>query len=435
MAAVADSRRIRRLRRILLASLMLVVALPAGQASAATISGTAFQDADRNAVRGADEAPFAAHQLYLFDSIGSYLGTTTTDAGGHFAFSDLGDGRYRVRYASPTWWELRNDWAPTTTGSLEPERWIDVAGDAVADFGWRPIVRATVAGAPLTRYTGSSGLVAESYNDVLTAREVHDAAVQGSIGAEAASVVIRFGLGTGSTTSTSVAQENGRYTNFRAFVNVDYVSWLDGRDVTLSHEYGHAWSLYRAYVLQQDPTLKTYLDARGIAGDLRLGSSHAWSPRELVAEDYRQLLGSATARAATQENKDLPPAGAVPGLRDFLTGPFSGPVTIEPAPAPQPAPLMVTGVAVSPQPVKTSGMVGFTLSAPASATIGIRDDRGALVRTLRSGWTLPGGSASLKWDRLDAAGRKVRRGTYTAVVDAVDDRAVSVRASVAFQVS
>ena len=420
---------------MLLAGLVLVVTLPAGQAAAATISGTAFQDADRNGARDADEAPFAAHQLYLLDGDGSYLGTTTTDAGGHFTFSDLADGRYRVRYASPTWWELRKDWAPTTTGSLDPERWIDVAGSALADFGWRPIVRATVAGAPLTRYTGSSGLVAESYNDVLTAREVHDAAVEGTIGAEAARVVIRFGLGSGSTTSTSVAQENGLYTNFNAFVNVDYVTWLDGRDVTLSHEYGHAWSLYRAYVRQQDPTLKTYLDARGIAGDPRLGSSHAWSPGELIAEDYRQLLGSATARAATQENRDLPPAAAVPGLREFLTGPFSGSVTIPSAPAPEPAPLMVTGVSVSPQPVKTSGMVGFTLSAPASATIAIRDDRGALVRTLRTGWTLPGGSAGVKWDRLDEAGRKVRRGIYTAVVDAVDDRAVSVRASVAFQVS
>ena len=84
-------------------------------------------------------------------------------------------------------------------------------------------------------------------------------------------------------------------------------------DRTLFHEYGHAWSLYNAYLVQQDPALTAYLRARGLLGDPRLGTSYAWDPRELIAEDYRQLFGSPNAQLGGQINRDVPLAKESPG--------------------------------------------------------------------------------------------------------------------------
>ena len=35
----------------------------------------------------------------------------------------------------------------------------------------------------------------------------------------------------------------------------------------MSHEYGHAWSLYYDTIVQQEGTLASYLKARGLDGD------------------------------------------------------------------------------------------------------------------------------------------------------------------------
>jgi len=119
-------------------------------------------------------------------------------------------------------------------------------------------------------------------------------------------------------------QTNGIYTDYNATSNVSYVSWLDG-DGELFHEYGHAWSLYNAYIVQQDPTLAAYLRARGLFGDPRIGTSYAWDTKEMIAEDYRQLFGTASAQGLTQMNRDIPAAKDVPGLKDFLAGVFTKP--------------------------------------------------------------------------------------------------------------
>ena len=120
-------------------------------------------------------------------------------------------------------------------------------------------------------------------------------------------------------------QSNGVYTSYHATVYVPYVSWLDSGDRTLFHEYGHAWSLYYAHIVQQDPTLSAYLEARGVAGDARVGTSYGWDPKEMIAEDYRQLFGSPNARQGGQINTDLPPAQDVAGLAEFLRDTFTNP--------------------------------------------------------------------------------------------------------------
>jgi hypothetical protein len=412
-----------RLALFLAASVVLTLAIvhaPAGAAATGDISGVAFQDLDRDGVQDPGEAPYAGHQLYLFESPSSaYVGTTLTDAAGRYEFLGLRNGDYVVELEGSSWSTLRRDWAPTTTGSVLPRHLVHLSGAARADFGWRPIVRSTTIGAPVSAFAGPSGLRVESYDDVVTAREVHDVLVQGLVGVEATAVTVRFDIG-GDTTSTAVSlDEAGRYERYGATVSVSYLGWLDGGPMKAVHEYGHAWSLYHAYVTQQDPTLAAYLAARGLVGDPRLGTSHAWAPRELIAEDYRQLLGAPSARAASQENTAIAPAAQVPGLLEFLRGTFTSAAPSTTGEEPAPSTLAVADLAVSPTPVRSAATVAWSATAPASVTVAVTNAKGATVRTLLRDAARPDGASSIGWDRTNDAGRRVGKGTYTVTVRAV----------------
>lgn len=85
----------------------------------------------------------------------------------------------------------------------------------------------------------------------------------------------------------------------------------------VGHEYGHVWENYYRWT-NWSGNFDAYLQARGLLGDDRLGSSKCWQPYEIIAEDYRQLFGSGEALTLTQCNKDIPAAQDVPGLLDFL---------------------------------------------------------------------------------------------------------------------
>ena len=144
------------------------------------------------------------------------------------------------------------------------------------------------------------------------------------VGQEAPYATIRFDLLSTGTTTTAATALNGVYVSFHATSNISYHSWLE-QNGELFHEYGHAWSLYYAYMVQQDPTLAAYLQTRGLTADPRIGTSYAWNPREMIAEDYRELFGDSNAQADDQMNRDIPLAKDVPGLRDFLSGSFMRP--------------------------------------------------------------------------------------------------------------
>ena len=99
-------------------------------------------------------------------------------------------------------------------------------------------------------------------------------------------MTVRFDLGAGDTTVTTAPQDSsGRYTNYSASIYLDYENWLTYGDANLDHEYGHAWSLYNAYMTQQDPSFAGYLKARGLTNDPRLDTSHAWNRREMRSVD------------------------------------------------------------------------------------------------------------------------------------------------------
>ena len=435
---------------LLAAVLLTLLPAPGRAAGTSVISGAAYEDTNRNGVKDAGELALVGQGIYLSDASGvTPLGSTSTDAAGNYRFSGLSDGQYRLDYDPEQWWARRAEWVPSTTGGALPRMTVSLAGTATADFGWRRIVRSTDAATPISTYTGQNGITVKSYDDVVGARTLYDTLMAGSlIGAEAPNVTVWFDYANDPNfTVASIDGGPGNYSNYRADVHLAYVSWLDDGDNMLFHEYGHAWSLFYAYTRQQDTSLASYLQARGILGDSRLGTSHAWGPRELIAEDYRQLFGTASARASAQENRDLPQAADVPGLRDFLATTYPQlTATAPPPPAPPPPPppppvpppspaIVVSALTMNPSPVKTTGTASFTLSVAASVTLTIRDAKGAVVRTLLSSASKPSGGVAVAWDRKNTAGQRVKAGTYTAVVDAADATGTHAAASRSFSVS
>lgn len=402
------------------AAAIVVSYAPAAHASTtSSITGVVFQDTNRDGIYESGETPMSGINIYLMDSSGNFVANYQTDGSGTYTFTGLADGTYTVRLAPGSWYGIRQNWVPTTTGSLQPIRTVTLSGSAQVDFGWRQIVRSTNANAPISSYVGSNGLTVRSYDDVVDAQTIYKALMQGTmVGAEAAYVTIQFDLGSSAVTTASTTQTNGTYTAYSATSDIDYLTWLDSGDNTLFHEYGHAWSLYYAYMVQQDPSLTAYLKARGVYGDSRIGSSYAWDPREMIAEDYRQLFGTPNAAAGPQLNGDIPPAASVPGLANFLATTFRTPPSSGSTSTPPPAQLTVTGMSAALDSSGKSWTVSGTISTAATVTMTVLAGDGTTVKTLLSNVARNAGSVSAVWDGTDAKGRKVRRGTYTVKLQA-----------------
>ena len=120
-----------------------------------------------------------------------------------------------------------------------------------------------------------------------------------------------------STASTS----GGTFTGFRAVMYLKGVNstFASQPDAQFTHEYGHVWSLFHLYLTQQG-SWDSYVQARGLDGDARLDTSYTWDRREIIADDYRLLFGSAEAIAQRPQhmNSYIPDPRDVPGLREFL---------------------------------------------------------------------------------------------------------------------
>lgn len=335
---------------ILVATLGMSVSPPA-EAATSSLSGAVFQDSNRDGIRQSSEVPFAGpHRLHLFDRAGKAVAAVDTDGDGRFSFGAVADGTYEIGYSTSSWYGIRDSWVPTTTGNLWPRQKVVVSGNTTVDIGWRPLVTSTDTSAPITEHTGPSGLKVQSFNDAVSARHLHDHIVANFlVTGEAPMTTLRFGYGTTSQAQI-VAGRDGRgvYTSFRATLWVSYRSWLNNADRTLAHEYGHAWAEYHTTMTQQDRTWTAYLEARGLAGDQRIGSSYAWLPTEIAAEDYRNLFAGAAARTPVgQINKDIPFAWDVTGFAEWLRTGFSAGTT---APTTEPTPTRAT----EPTPTKTT---------------------------------------------------------------------------------
>lgn len=339
-----------RTRRRALVPLLLVVLMtawytvvPMGDASASTstISGVVFEDHDRDGAPDAGEPRWSGKAVWVLTGDGSaFVASAVTDATGRYEVGGLTPGSYLVRYHPTAWRDVRDAWVPTTTSGVWPEAILPVDGEQRFDLGWRRIATTNDWSSPLTTHSGPSGVRVESFTDAVTARDVHDALLSGSLhGQELALTSIQFGH-PGTTFSVckhSVSGTAGTYDNFSATCNVDYDDWLTTRHHRLFHEYGHAWSRYHQKVVNQWNDLDAYLVARGVdPEDPRLATTHAWLPGELIAEDFRTLFGSPAARAYPHENDDIPPADEVEGLAAWLSGAFMDGTNRDPLPSDRP---------------------------------------------------------------------------------------------------
>lgn len=76
------------------------------QVGAGVIEGDIFQDSNRNGSRDNGESGIYFYKLYLVDSGGGIRntaeGTQTTDQGGHFKYTNLPYGTYKIQLLNPT---------------------------------------------------------------------------------------------------------------------------------------------------------------------------------------------------------------------------------------------------------------------------------------------------------------------------------------------
>lgn len=121
--------------------------------------------------------------------------------------------------------------------------------------------------------------------------------------------------------ASSASMSGEQYTGFRAVLYLKGVNstFASQPDAQFAHEYGHVWSLFHLYLSHQG-AWDGYLQARGLDGDSRLDSSYTWDRREIIADDYRLLFGSAEAIAQRPHhlNSYLAAPATVPGLGSFL---------------------------------------------------------------------------------------------------------------------
>ncbi len=310
-----------------LAVLGSIAVLRTFAAESSAISGTMWQDTNRNGVVDASEVPFANRTINLFDWTNNTIVQTKTDASGNYHFDYLSDGQYRITVDTPDWWDLRLGWTPTTGNDLRNNFYKDVtlAGSATVNIGLRQIVRSTDKGNPVSTYLAPTGLRVNSYDDIVTAQEIYNYLAKGTMfgGAESPYVTVDFDFYASNFTSSAAIQDNyGPYQNYHSTAYVTFESWLDTTDRTLFHEYGHAWSQYYGLIIQQDPELIEYQKVRGIYGDSRVNTTYPWQVREIIAEDYRQLFGTVNTATGGQINEYIPLAKDVPGLKEYLMGDF-----------------------------------------------------------------------------------------------------------------
>jgi hypothetical protein len=179
---------------------------------------------------------------------------------------------------------------------------------------------------------------------------------------------------------------------------------------TTIHEIGHLFQ--RTYAPEGSVAWEHYLDLRGLR-DARFAetSVHRDRPREIFAEDFRFLFGSALATASGSiENPDLPLPSQVQGLREWLAE-----LSRRPLPPVRESALVYE---VFPNPARQGELTEIRFSGSASQLAPVP------------------GVASRAWV-LDLSGRRVRELTSSGspsrfLWDGTTDEAASVSAGVYF---
>jgi hypothetical protein len=111
--------------------------LVANPAAAQSISGTVFEDqnygggAGRSKAAATGNKPAAFARVELFDSVGSYLRFTTTDASGFYGFVGLANGTFTVRVVNISVLSARTGSTALLIG-VQTYRTVASSGSAVA---------------------------------------------------------------------------------------------------------------------------------------------------------------------------------------------------------------------------------------------------------------------------------------------------------------
>jgi len=126
-----------------------------GAGGVASLSGNVYHDRNDNGAIDAGEEGIGGVQLQLNLLTGNGLvavGTTTTDANGHYSFTNLVPGTYTVTEVQPAGWTDGKDTAGSKGGSTAVKNAISgivlVAGDAATDYNFGELRPANVAGIP-----------------------------------------------------------------------------------------------------------------------------------------------------------------------------------------------------------------------------------------------------------------------------------------------
>ena len=324
-------------------------------------SRTVFEDVNRDGAHQSTEPALAGRQLYLFRG-DTYIGTTLADTDGQYEFSDVADGGYSIECEGSG---LRAHWVPSTTPSLtrrcghRQRRWERARRFRLAPP--RPLHRPQHSADDLCR------LHRTPRRDVQL-RAARAGTVRPSHDGHARRAGCR--IGDYPFRVRGRQHDNHRrpgverpYSNFLAVMHIGWGSWLNTGEQALFHEYGHAWSLYHAYIVQQDPTFAGYLAVRGLTNDPRLGTSYSWSPHD----SSPRLSGSFSARPPVRTGRNEYGSS---GRHQCLDWPSfshrpSGSLLPRLRPVPESIPVDVSGLAMSPTLVDKSGTASFTLNTAA----------------------------------------------------------------------
>lgn len=230
---------------------------------------------------------------------------------------DFGDGN-KATLQNPTHqYQSAGTYTVTLTASSATSSNTTTMTDSVAVTGGTSVIdqMVTPEGATIQVYSDAvGGWTAQKIYDLLKPN-AYQLSLIGPV------LTIKVSAQWASTTTTSVNQVGGVYTGYKAntYLQANGTSAFSNQpDAIITHEYGHAWSLYHLYTTQQGDWTR-YLQARSLAGNTNLDTSYMWNRKEIIAEDYRLLFGTATAQnETTQMNYLIPDARTVPGLHDFL---------------------------------------------------------------------------------------------------------------------
>lgn len=191
------------------------------------------------------------------------------------------------------------------------------------------------------KYTGSSGLVIESYSYKWETdselKSIETELLRNKHGEELdylGKVILLPGFNAGQNTLGQYVASYTTFSNGDIQLDGNRVIYLFGMDQhelsdiasTISHEYGHHFTFY--YLLNHENAvpgewmLSEYANARGLQSSSlahdTIDGEYIWNIAEIAAEDYVQLFGSENAiRSNTQMNINIPTAYETEELQKY----------------------------------------------------------------------------------------------------------------------